>query len=129
GKLLFRDDRDALGIRRACQSGRVDASFDVGDLRRGKGDDMIGPILPESDVEVVKIAAGGPHDDDAAGRGLAGVGVGHGKLLLSQRGIRGYFSVIVISLPEEALSSCSSRPDSWPRRSACLSETRATSKR
>jgi hypothetical protein len=57
------DDGDALGIERTGQGRGVAAVGDTGDLGRGEGHHLGGGIVPIRDVEVVEVAAGGPHDD------------------------------------------------------------------
>jgi hypothetical protein len=54
---------DAFGIVGTGQLRRIDPPVNIGNLRRGKGDHAnVLAILPMH-VEVVEIAAGGPHDE------------------------------------------------------------------
>ncbi len=50
---------DSVGIEGTGQFGGVDSVFDVGYLSCGKGDDSILFVVPEVDVEVVKVSTGG----------------------------------------------------------------------
>ena len=60
---LLGDDRDPVGIAGAGQGGRVGAVVDVGDLGGGEGDHPGTRVATEGAVEVVEVAAGGPHDE------------------------------------------------------------------
>ena len=66
-RLEFRlgHDRNALGIERAGERGRIAASGDAGNLGRGKRHDLERRIVAIDDVEVVEIAAGRADDHDA----------------------------------------------------------------
>ena len=57
-------NRDAFRVKTAGQLCRIPAPFDIRDLGGGKTDHAIPLVVPEIDVEIVKIPAGGPHDDD-----------------------------------------------------------------
>src|SRR5206468_6250855 len=63
-ELLLGEDGDAFRIPGAGELGRVDASLDIGDLRGGERDDAHVVPIPECDVEVVEVAAGGAGDQD-----------------------------------------------------------------
>ena len=65
-QLLLGPDRDPVRVQRAGERGRIDAVVDAGDLRRREGDDVGVRIVAEGDVEVVKVASAGSHDDDLA---------------------------------------------------------------
>ena len=72
-QLLLGMDRDPVGIPRTGQLGGVAAPVDIRNLRGGEGDDLdVVAFLPVH-VEVVEVAAGGPHDEHS-GR----PGGGHG---------------------------------------------------
>ena len=60
------DDRNAVGIERAGELGRVAPPFDVRDLRRRERDDLV--LLPAAvdEVEVVEVAARGACDQDSS---------------------------------------------------------------
>jgi hypothetical protein len=55
---------------------RIAAIIDVGDLSRREGDHLMAGVVPEDDVEVVEVAAGGTEDDDAGTTGAARAGHG-----------------------------------------------------
>ena len=57
-------DRDAVGVELAGEECRVDASRDVGDLRRSEGDDVVLVTAAVDDVEVVEVAAGRARDQN-----------------------------------------------------------------
>jgi hypothetical protein len=59
-------DRNAARVELARQFLRIHASRDVRDLRRRERDHLVVLVVPEVDVEVVKVAAGSPHDDDTS---------------------------------------------------------------
>ena len=65
GQLLLGEDRDPVRVARARQRSRVDAAFDVRDLRRREGDHLHVVASPVDDVEVVEVAAGRTGDDDS----------------------------------------------------------------
>ncbi len=65
GQFLLVDDGDAAGISGPCQRGRINAACDPRYLRRREGDDLAIGAIPEDDVEIVKVAAGRAHNDDA----------------------------------------------------------------
>jgi hypothetical protein len=60
---LLGEDRDPVGVAGAGQGGRIGAVVDVGDLGRGEGDHPGRRVAAEGAVEVVEVAAGGPHDE------------------------------------------------------------------
>ena len=64
-------DRNAPGIKRTCQRGRIAPSGDAGNLRRGEGHDLERRIVAVDDIEIVEIAPGRAHDRDA--RAVGGV--------------------------------------------------------
>jgi hypothetical protein len=51
-------DRDPLRIEVTREERRIDASRDVGDLRRGESDDLVFLAASVHDVEVVEVAPG-----------------------------------------------------------------------
>ena len=55
-------DRDAVGVARPGELGRIAAVGDVGDLGGGEADDLERRIVAEADVEIVEVAAGRTHD-------------------------------------------------------------------
>ena len=55
---------NSVRIKRAGQICRVAATIDVGNLGRGECHYPIAAVVPEIDIEVVKITTGGAHDDD-----------------------------------------------------------------
>src|SRR3990172_8681744 len=63
GELILGIDGDSLGVVRTRQFGGIAASFDIRDLGRGEGDDSRAGVLPVSNVEVMEIPPGGPHDE------------------------------------------------------------------
>ena len=64
-ELVLWTDRNPVWVTRPGQLGRIHAALDIRDLRGREGDDrVLGPSAKE-DVEVVKVAAGCPDDDDA----------------------------------------------------------------
>ena len=63
-ELLLVIDRDALGVERAGELGRILASLDVRDLRRRERDHLVVLVLAVDAVEVVEIPAGRPHDEN-----------------------------------------------------------------
>src|SRR5439155_26430078 len=65
-EVLFREDRDSIRVERPPKGGGVLAALDSGDLRGRERDDAERRIVPEDDVEVVKIPARGAEDDDLA---------------------------------------------------------------
>ena len=62
--LALRVDRDARRVELARKLGGIAPAVDVGDLRRGEGDDLVVLVVPEYQVEVVEIAPGGAHDQN-----------------------------------------------------------------
>src|SRR5215467_13621986 len=66
----FRVDRDAIGVARARQHRRVRAARYERDLGGGEGDYLMVRAVAVGDVEVVEVAAGGPHDQHAPGHGF-----------------------------------------------------------
>jgi hypothetical protein len=59
------DDRDAGGIRRAGELGRVAPTGDARDLGGGEGHDLDGRVVTVDDVEVMEVATRRAHDHDA----------------------------------------------------------------
>ena len=59
----FFQDRNALGIQRACQRSGITASGNAGNLRRGEGDHLGRPVVAEGEVEIVEVAPGGAEYD------------------------------------------------------------------
>jgi len=55
GQLLFGDDRNPLRVPGPGELRWIAAPFDVGNLRRGKGDDADGLVVAVGDVEVVEV--------------------------------------------------------------------------
>jgi len=64
-QLFFGVNGDSGGIEPASQFRRVGAPLDIGDLRGGEGDHLVIRVVAEENVEVVKIAPGGAHDQSA----------------------------------------------------------------
>ena len=64
-QLALGKNRNSGGIARPRQTRRIAAILNVGNLRRSEGDNFIGRVLAEVDVEIVKIAPGSAHDDDS----------------------------------------------------------------
>jgi hypothetical protein len=60
-------DGDAVRIARTCQGRRITPAGDAGDLRGREGHDVVCWVVAEGDVEIVEVAAGGSHDEDASG--------------------------------------------------------------
>ena len=65
-QLGLRDDGDALRVERTCEVGRIAPVGDVRDLRGGEGHDTDGGVVAVYAVEVVKVAPGRAHYDDAS---------------------------------------------------------------
>src|SRR5690606_17604144 len=63
-EFVFATDRDTARVERSCQLGRINPVLDTGNLCCRKGDDFITFIIPVVQIEVVKIAPSGAHDDD-----------------------------------------------------------------
>jgi hypothetical protein len=63
-KVLLGEYRDALGIEASGELRRVATAVNAGYLRRGERDDLPVRIIAVMNVEVVKIAPGGTHDED-----------------------------------------------------------------
>ena len=63
-QIAFRKNRDALGVKRPGQRGRVGAVFNIWDLSRSEGDHLAIAVITEDDIEVVEIAACRPHDEN-----------------------------------------------------------------
>lgn len=59
------DDRDAVGVGRPGQLGRIPAAGDLRDLRRGEGYDLVLGPRPEVGVERVEVPAARAQDDHA----------------------------------------------------------------
>jgi len=55
------------GYSRSRQRGRILPPFNARNLRRGESHDSVGGIVAKADVEIMKVAARGPEDDDLAG--------------------------------------------------------------
>jgi hypothetical protein len=66
----MRVDRDAVGITGAGQGRRIHTTCGERDLGGDEGDDLVARAVPVDDVEVVKAAARGSHDQDAPGHGF-----------------------------------------------------------
>src|SRR5574343_865729 len=64
-KLAFVRDGDAVRVAGAGELRRVGAPGDACDLSRGESDDLDGRIVAIDCVEIVKVASGGAHDEDA----------------------------------------------------------------
>ncbi len=58
-------DGDAFRVAVAGKLWGVIAPFDIGDLRRSEGHNLIRWIVPEVSVEIMEIATRGAHDDNA----------------------------------------------------------------
>ena len=67
-EFLFRVDRNAFGIQRTRQEGRVHPSLQVGNLGGGECHYLILWTFPEINVEVMEVAAAGTEDDDPGAR-------------------------------------------------------------
>ena len=65
GQLAFGVDRDAFRVKLSSQFFRIQAAFDVGDLRGGESYHFVILVTAEEGVEVVEVTPGGPHDDSA----------------------------------------------------------------
>ncbi len=64
GQFLLSDDRDAVGIARTGQSGRIVSTGNAGYLCGGKGDDLAVGVVFVDNVEIMKVAAGCAHNHD-----------------------------------------------------------------
>ena len=64
-ELRFGPDRDAGRVERAGELGRISPLGDSGDLGRREGDHLERGIVAVDDVEVVEVAPGSAHDQDA----------------------------------------------------------------
>ncbi len=69
-ELVFFVDRDAVRVAAPGELGWIRSVVDVGDLCRGERDDFYSGIVAIHDVEVVEVAAGGPHDQDTTQHGV-----------------------------------------------------------
>ena len=78
----FGENLDAFGIELAGQLRRVQASLDVGDLRRGERHHFIVGVVAKVDVEVVKVAPGGSHDEHTS--------LGHFRFSFDLADLRGF---------------------------------------
>ena len=63
-QLALTKNRNPLRVERAGQLSRVAPILDVGNLRRREGNDFIGGIIAEEDVEVVEITPRRAENDD-----------------------------------------------------------------
>jgi len=61
-KVVLRQYRDAGGVQRPCQGGRVAPPLYVRDLSGGEGDHVVPVVVTEIGVEVVEVAPSGAHD-------------------------------------------------------------------
>ena len=64
GQAFLGKNGNSARIIASRQFGWIKPPFDIGDLGGGEGDDLIAGIVFEVHVEIVKIPAGGSHDDD-----------------------------------------------------------------
>src|SRR5262249_49762564 len=62
-------DLDAVRVVRTRERGRVHTVVDERDLRGGERDDLGLGVVAIDGIEVVEVAAGGSHDQDATGHG------------------------------------------------------------
>lgn len=62
-QLVFRPNRDPVGIELTCEFTRIRTSRNVGYLCSGKGHNSVVLVIPKDDVEVMEVAAGRSHDD------------------------------------------------------------------
>ena len=65
-EVALRFDRNSVRIGRSRQHRRIESLVDTGDLRSRKCNDLIVGIVAINDIEIVKIAAGSTHIQDAA---------------------------------------------------------------
>jgi hypothetical protein len=63
-ELGLRVNGNAFGIELSREFRRIEATLNVRDLRCGKSDDVVPGIIPEVNVEIVKVASCGPHDEN-----------------------------------------------------------------
>ena len=63
-QVRFGVDRYALRIKLTRKDGWIGLVLYAGDLGGGESDHLIGRVVPEEDVEVVKVAPRGAHDND-----------------------------------------------------------------
>jgi len=66
-EFLFIDDGNAIRVVSAGERGRVAPIGNLRDLRSRESDHMTARVIPVHHIEVVKVAPGSPHDDNAGG--------------------------------------------------------------
>ena len=64
-EFIFGKNRDTIGVERTRQRGRIGASFDIWDLRRGKGDNLAGRVIAKDKIEIVEISSRRAHDENS----------------------------------------------------------------
>ena len=64
-EFIFGKNRDTIGVEWARQHGRIGASFDIWNLRRGKGDNLAGQVIAKDKIEIVEISARRAHDENS----------------------------------------------------------------
>ena len=78
-ELAFVGDRDAGGIERPGERGGIAPAGNARNLRRREGDDIRPRVVAIDHVEIVKVAAGRAHDDDAPAGAAPPAAVGAGS--------------------------------------------------
>jgi hypothetical protein len=63
GELILRVNGDSLRIKISSKFRGINSALNIGDLSRCESDDIIVRIVPEINVEVVKIASCSAHDN------------------------------------------------------------------
>ena len=61
--IRFRMDGDPIGIKATSKIRGITPVFDIGDLGRSKGNNIVSYVVSEINIEIVKVASGGSHDD------------------------------------------------------------------
>ncbi len=64
-EFIFGKNRDTIGVEWARQRGRIRASFDIWDLRRGKGDNLAGRVIAKDKIEIMEIPSRRAHDENS----------------------------------------------------------------
>lgn len=65
-KIRLIEDWNAVGIELTRKRRWIPAAGNAGDLRCRECHDPVCRVIPIDDIEIVEIAAGRPHDDDAS---------------------------------------------------------------
>jgi len=65
GQFFFGMNRNAMRVRAAREFGGVSTMVDIRDLGSGERDHLVAGVVPEIDVEIMKITPSRPHDNNS----------------------------------------------------------------